>query len=591
MALTESDIKIIIAAELKKKGFKDAEKATGALDKQFKQLGKTVLAFFSAREVISFGKAAVKAFSDDEVAANRFAMALKNVNLGFATPEIERYLETLEKQTAVTKGELRPAFQQLATTTRSLAMSEDILNTALDVSAGTGEKLETVVSDLSKSFLGNNASLSKYQLGLSKAELKTKSFSEIQDLLNKQFSGQRAAYLDTYAGKVSMLEASYERMQTSVGSGLIDAFSMLAGESGIGGATTAMERFGVVAADVIRGVGVAVSEVASRIPFFDKIFDTSNIPVIGAYIDMFRALGEPKRPLFFPTAGIGQPAVDARLKAIEEAAIKRQKELEALRLKSLRAQEKANRLKRISIMLMEKEKKFDLTKIQLQAALQGKLTAEEEARIKELMKIEEIKEAVAAGDADRAEKLMDELKELQSETVKLANMLTEFPKASNPFDDWEASITNIISGLGMVKTMTLSQAVSKGLLVPTNEGYQDPGTAPNAANYPDTIEGQTQLALDTAAHAEAMAAASEAALAEAIAQESYFALGGVLGVPRDELQAGLGQSSSGNTININVSGALDPYAVARQIAEVIDLEATTSGSFGALGYSRAFGIA
>ena len=45
------------------------------------------------------------------------------------------------------------------------------------------------------------------------------------------------------------------------------------------------------------------------------------------------------------------------------------------------------------------------------------------------------------------------------------------------------------------------------------------------------------------------------------------------------------------SININVSGALDPYAVARQIAEVIDLEATTSGSFGRLGYSRAFGIA
>ena len=208
MALTESDIKIIIAAELKKKGFKDAEKATGALDKQFQKLGKTVLAFFSAREVINFGKAALTAFKEDEVAANRFAMAMKGVNLAFATPEIERYLETLEKQTAVTKGELRPAFQQLASTTRSLAMSQDILNTALDVSAGTGQSLETVVSDLSKSFLGNNSSLSKYQLGLSKAELKTKSFAEIQDLLNKQFTGQRAAYLDTYAGKVSMLEAS-----------------------------------------------------------------------------------------------------------------------------------------------------------------------------------------------------------------------------------------------------------------------------------------------------------------------------------------------------------------------------------------------
>ena len=36
MALTESDIKIIIAAELKKQGFKDAEKATINLSKNFR---------------------------------------------------------------------------------------------------------------------------------------------------------------------------------------------------------------------------------------------------------------------------------------------------------------------------------------------------------------------------------------------------------------------------------------------------------------------------------------------------------------------------------------------------------------------------
>lgn len=592
MALTESDIRIIIAAELKKKGFKDAEKATTTLNAQFQKLGKTVLAVFGTREIIQFGKAALNAFQEDEVAARRFEQALKGVNLGFATPAIENYLEALERQTAVTKGELRPAFQQLAATTRSVAMSQDILNTALDVSAGTGMDLDTVVSDLSKSFLGNNTSLSKYQLGLSKAELKTKTFAEIQTLLNEQFSGQRSAYLETYAGKVDLLQAGYERMQTTIGAGLVDAFQILSGDEGIGAGISAMEIFAQKIADTTRGIAGLISGFSSFQSYASTVLQfvkglASEKSIIGAIAE----LGKQKRPLFFPSAGIGQPAIDAKLKALEEAAIKRQKQLENLRLKALREQEKANRLKRISIQLMEKEKKFDLTKIQLQAALQGKLTAEEEARIKELMKIEEIKEAVAAGDADRAEKLMDELKELQSETVKLANMLTEFPKASNPFDEWEASITNIISGLGMVKTMTLSQAISKGLLVPTNEGYQDPGTAPNAANYPNTIEGQTQLALDTAAHAEAMAAASEAALAEAIAQESYFALGGVLGVPRDELQAGLGASSLGNTININVSGALDPYAVARQIAEVIDLEATTSGSFGALGYSRAFGIA
>jgi hypothetical protein len=435
MALTESDIKIIIAGELKKKGFQDAEKATNSLEKKFKSLAKTVVAVFSVREVVQFGKAAVKAFEEDEVAARRFESALKGVNLGFATPEIENYLENLEKFTAITKGQLRPAFQTLASTTRSVAMSQSILNTAIDVSAGTGVELQTVVNDLSKSFLGNNASLYKYELGLSKSELKAKSFNEIQELLNNQFSGQRAAFLDTYAGKVSLLEASYERMQTTIGSGLVDAFTLLSGENGIAGATDSMERFGVVAADVIRGVGVAISEVQSRIPFVNSFLDPTKFSGLLQFVDILRQTGEASRPLFFPGAGIGQPGVDKRLSAIEEAAIKRQKELEILRAKQAKEQSKLNRLKQISLMLIQKEARFDLTRIQLAAALQGKLTDEERKRVEELLLIEDIKQAIAEKDVDKAEKLLDELNKVRTETEALAETLLDL-EAGNPFSKW-----------------------------------------------------------------------------------------------------------------------------------------------------------
>jgi hypothetical protein len=435
MALTESDIKIIIAGELKKKGFQDAEKATNSLEKKFKSLAKTVVAVFSVREVVQFGKAAVKAFEEDEVAARRFESALKGVNIGFATPEIEKYLENLEKFTAITKGELRPAFQTLATTTRSVAMSQDLLNTAIDVSTGTGVNLQTVINDLSRSFLGNNASLAKYQLGLSKSELKAKSFNEIQELLNNQFSGQRAAFLDTYAGKVSLLEASYERMQTTIGSGLVDAFTLLAGDNGIAGATDSMERFGVVAADVIRGVGVAISEVQSRIPFLDSFLDPTKFSGILQFVDILRQTGEASRPLFFPGGGIGKPGVDKQLAAIEEAAIKREKELEKLRSKQLKEQAKLNRLKQISLMLIQKESRFDLNRIQLAAALQGKLTDEERKRVEELLLIEDIKQAIAEKDVDKAEKLLDELNKVRTETEALAESLLDL-EAGNPFSKW-----------------------------------------------------------------------------------------------------------------------------------------------------------
>lgn len=47
----------------------------------------------------------------------------------------------------------------------------------------------------------------------------------------------------------------------------------------------------------------------------------------------------------------------------------------------------------------------------------------------------------------------------------------------------------------------------------------------------------------------------------------------------------LGGTSSGNTINISVSGAIDPAATARQIANLLKSEASTSGSFINLGRS------
>lgn len=436
-----SNIRIDIASEFKDKGFKKADKAASALDAQFKRLGRTILTVFSVQQVTSFAKAAVEGFKEDERAAVRFEQALKGVNLGFAAPEINTYLDTLEKQTGILKDDLMPAYQSLAQTTRSVFKSQDILNTAIDTAAGTGIDLNTVVRDLTRSYVGNNAGLTKYNLGLSKTELKTTSFAKVQELLNKQFSGQRAAYLETYAGKTDMLRVSYDLMSDSIGEGLVDAFGMLAGENGIGGATTAMERFGVAASDAIRGIGVLISTVQTRIPLLDQLQYLSQFPQVMTLIDKLMDLGANQRPLFFPTAGIGKPGVDARLAAIEEAAIKRQKELEALRLKNLKAQEKANRLKRISIMLMEKEKKFDITRTQLAAALQGKLTAEEEKRVKELMLIEDIKQAIAEQDVEKAEKLMDELQKLKTETELLAESLIDL-KAGDPFSEWDGYFIN-----------------------------------------------------------------------------------------------------------------------------------------------------
>jgi hypothetical protein len=169
--------------------------------------------------------------------------------------------------------------------------------------------------------------------------------------------------------------------------------------------------------------------------FLDSFLDPTKFSGILQFVDILRQTGEASRPLFFPGGGIGKPGVDKQLAAIEEAAIKREKELEKLRSKQAKEQAKLNRLKQISLMLIQKEARFDLNRIQLAAALQGKLTDEERQRVEELLLIEDIKQAIAEKDVDKAEKLLDELNTVRKETEALAESLLDL-EAGNPFSKW-----------------------------------------------------------------------------------------------------------------------------------------------------------
>ena len=58
-------------------------------------------------------------------------------------------------------------------------------------------------------------------------------------------------------------------------------------------------------------------------------------------------------------------------------------------------------------------------------------------------------------------------------------------------------------------------------------------------------------------------------------------------IPNNKLGSG---SSGGTTININVSGAVDPISTARQIADILSNAATSVGSFSNLGLSRVVSV-
>lgn len=432
-----SNIRIDIASEFKDKGFKKAQTATQKLNSNLAILAKTFVGVLSVRAVTQFGKAAVTAFSEDEQAASRLSQSLNNLGLAFEDTRVSKFISDLEAASGVLDDSLRPAMQSLLMTTGSVTKSQELLSLALEMSRASGVDVSSVAQDLSKAYVGQTRSLSKYNTGLSQVELRTKNFAELQEFLNKQFSGQNAAYLETFAGKVSMLNVAYANMQETVGEGLVDAFAILSGDQGIEAGTTAMDEFANSIANTTRGIATLIAGFKDIRSYGSTVFDL--IKALGQEKNIFSAvaqLGTKQQPLFFPTAGNPAAQEAARKKAEAEAA-KRSKELLALTKKQVKAQQELNKKKKEEGILGEISKRFEMDRIQIAAALGGQINEVERLRL-ELMR------ALLDEDVKRAIILEGQLINAEAQAKELAMLLDSLDEmVGDPFADWPGTITRI----------------------------------------------------------------------------------------------------------------------------------------------------
>jgi hypothetical protein len=596
-----SNIRIDIASEFKDKGFKQAEKATGGLQGNLKALGKTLVGVLSVREVYQFGKAAVKAFGEDELAAKRLSQSLGNLGLAFEDARVTQFISDLEAASGVLDDQLRPAFQSLLTTTGSVTKAQELLGLALDVSAGSGIDVVSVAGDLSKAYVGNTKSLAKYNTGLSRAELQTASFADVQALLAKQFAGQNAAYLDTYAGKVAILNVAYANMQETVGKGLVDAFQILSGNQGIAGGTSAMQEFGDKVADTTRGIATLVAGFKDLQSYVGLVREFGGALIGGGNVlQAIQQVGKVKpQPFKTPMTVSGstdaQTKIDrARAKAEADAA-KRAKELLALTKKSVKAQEALNKKKKEEGILGQIAQRFDLERVQIAAALGGQINEVERLRL-------ELMQAILDEDVKRAIILEGQLIKAEAAAQELANLLDSLDElVGDPFTDWPAKITRIqellkqlnikipIETLFAEKGLKLDQTKMTVTTIDTmdvdaNNVYingtlqgetvnaQNPFNVPRGAPSLANAEAVTAIAEAVASAADALAAESDAALAlieaELAAQEAANAANAAA---LEDLFAKLGLDANGEplgstTINVNVEGSV---TAAEDLAEVI----------------------
>jgi hypothetical protein len=219
------------------KSLKAASKDVDTFGEKMGKVGKMVGAAFAAAAAaagayaIKIGVEGVKAAIEDEKAQTQLAVALENAT-GATKAQIaatEQSILQMSLATGVADDELRPALGRLVRSTSDTEKAQQLLATALDISAATGKPLESVANALGKAYDGNTASLGKLGIGLSAAELKTMNFTQVQGKLSDLFGGAAARNADTYAGRIARMQIAFDEAKETIGFALLPILEKLMG--------------------------------------------------------------------------------------------------------------------------------------------------------------------------------------------------------------------------------------------------------------------------------------------------------------------------------------------------------------------------
>jgi hypothetical protein len=601
--MAQPSVLISLAAEfVGKKAFKQADTATEKMTKNVKKLAGALGLAFGTTQVLAYGKASVKAAAADQKAQQQLALALKNVGLGRDAAASEEYIQRLQTEFGIVDDLLRPAYQTLAVATGNTAEAQRLLNLSLDISASTGKELGSVTAALSRAYLGNNAALSRLGVGISKADLKAKSFEDITNQLQSTFAGSATAAANTFQGSIDKLGVAAANVSEIIGTGLIDALTKLGEDTSVADLATNMEKTALYIADVIRGIGVLAGKLKD-LPIIGSV-NVGMIPIVGTYLTLLREAGK--------QAPVQKASDNAHLKSLQSqfTITKKTTAQNKALTKETAAQLKNKRLEqaidKANLALLKGEEVFDMDKIQIAAALTnqaeqlGKATssaqvlqiANDTARLNVKKSILALEDAIASKDeaaiTAATKKLNEDLKilgVLSGQNVKLQDIKSILdslkPKDLINLDNLDAAIAKMLELLRLQGTKTL---------VPTtpSAGGGGGGNGSNTGNPAlDSLidlrkgtESGTAINFLLKEHIDEIIANSSSSMVDEQSQLAMMRILGRTGISADSTfdPARFRATESGDIINITVQAGIgDPNAIAEAIDQVLT-DAATRGT-------------
>ena len=438
------------------KALTKGKKQISEFDKSAQKLGKTFAKVFGSVALVSFGKNAVNAFIDSEKAAAKLRTTVSNLGLEFEQPGIETYLKNLSLQFGIVDENLIPGFQRLLIVTKDVAQAQSLFETALNVAAGTGKDLTAVSTSLSKAYLGDNAALGRLGVGLSKAQLKSASFLEVQRTLNANFAGQAAAAVEGYAGSMAKLTVAVDESKEAIGKGLLDAIAALSGSNDIDTFTTRMVNAAEKIGNAFRVVGDVIG----------LLNPNASVKIDGKFVR--------KSSLTTQTNAGGYSGIPAQRKA-ETKAIK-----DAV---TLRKQE--NALLKAKTAVDQLRDKFDIERIGLMAALNAATDEETKLRLKAQLAILDNNEALA-------KKLLAEMEAAEAAKKLAAALGTVGDATIEYFKKLAESLVGTMAYFNMSMQQILAERLKESGKTSLGGGMTGGGFTPLTAGYFQSLGSQLQ---------------------------------------------------------------------------------------------------
>lgn len=440
-------IKVPILFQLNKLGLVGATKELKKLNNQTKAFGLTSTLSIGAASaaLAAYTKRSVAAAVADQKAQATLAQTLKNVGQAFATDSVTAYIDSLQRVTGVSEELLRPAFEKLVRATGDVSEAQRLLNLTLDITASTGKSTEAVSASLSKAFLGQTQALGRLGIGLTKAELKTDSFEQITSKLTVLFAGQAGVAADTYAGKLNILGVAAQEASETIGVALINSLVNLSGQNGVKDLAAQMDSLAQSTANVITNLGkmakfakdiapLAVTLGAVALAVVSIGTGGTALAVAAGIARIFTAkkflvaLG-----LIGGVFGLSRDFEGPSTNAVANKNENRARAEQAARAAKVRKDEIKDRTKIVALTKAQAANEklarmFDMDAIQLAAALQGKLSKEDEARLKAL---QALKTEDKNDDLTALKNLEDAKREATFAEIDRLKMIVEASKRAN----------------------------------------------------------------------------------------------------------------------------------------------------------------